>query len=340
MNTTITNMFIVTFHPIFNENANILSARIGVPVLQEMSPKKNDVYIIFGAHEQADKLIYIQQALNIKYIIIQTEQFESKVFDNKYYIELIQKNPILDWSKKNVELLKSKIDVKVYGLYYYDNYVLNNLDIKFEDREIDFFFCGAYSKEREKVLNEFMSENPNYKYEFDMSYNYVNPVELTNKLKNVKYVINLPYYKNNVLETHRINKALSLGCEVISLFSSDEMMNRKYIPYVHFVNELNDFSLLFEIEKKSNYLKFMEDFGKKSIENSIRSIFFAYNTIMKEYNHVDKPNQEKQDKQENNVVNNLVNNEINNEIKPIKQPVHTDFAKFLEQKKLNEKLNP
>lgn len=331
MNTTIKNMFIVTFHPIFNENANILSARIGVPVLQEMSPKKNDVYIIFGAHEQADKLIYIQQMLNIKYIIIQSEQIESKVFDNKYYMELIQTNPLIDWSKKNVEQLKSKIDVKVYGLYYYDNFLLNNLDVKFEDREIDFFFCGAHSKEREQILNEFMKENPNYKYEIDMSYTYVNPAELTNKLKNVKYVINLPYYKKNVLETHRINKALSLGCEVISLYSSDEIMNRKYMPYVHFVNELSEFSLLFEIEKKSNYLKLMEDFGKKSIENSVHAILFAYNTIMNEYNLVDKPIQENKEKE------NIANNDI---ITPIKQPVHTDFAKFLEQKKLNEKLNP
>jgi hypothetical protein len=325
----IDNLFIVTFHPIFNENANILSTRIGVPIIQEMVPKKNYVYIVFGAHEQADKLLYIQEALNNKYIIIQTEQIESKVFDNKYYMELIQTNPVLEWSKKNVEKLKSNIDLKVYGLYFYDNFIINNNEIKFEDREIDFFFCGSYSKEREQILNEFMNENPKYKYEIDMSYNYTNPIELTNKLKKVKYVINLPYYKNNVLETHRINKALSIGCEVISLYSSDESMNKKYMPYVHFVSELNDFSLLFETPKKSNYLKLMEDFGKKSIENTIHAIFFAYNTIIKEQFNNEQIIQE----------NNKINNKINESIKPITEPVNTEFAKFLQQKKLNEKLD-
>lgn len=318
-------MYIVTFHPIFNENANILSQRLGVPIIQEMTPKKNDIVIVFGAHEQADKLVFIQQALNVKYIIIQSEQFESKVFDNKYYMELIQNNPLLDWSKTNVERLKSKINVKVFGLYYYDFYLMDSNEItKFEDREIDFFFCGAPSKEREKLLTDFMKENSSYKCEFDFSYNYANSLELTKKLKNVKYVINLPYYKNNVLETHRVNKALSLGCEVISLYSSDESMNRKYDPYVHFVKELSDFCPLFEIQKRSNYLKLMDDFGKKSIENCIKSILFAHSTLV--------------NKEENNTIETspVITEDSS---KPIKEPVYTDFAKFLEQKKLNEKLN-
>jgi hypothetical protein len=323
-------MYIVTFHPIFNENANILSQRLGIPVIQEMIPKKDDIVIVFGAHEQADKLLFIQQALNVKYIIIQTEQFESKVFDNKYYMELIQSNPILDWSKTNVERLKSKINIKVYGLYYYDFFLMET-ENKFEDREIDFFFTGAYSKEREMIINQFIENNKNCKFEIDFSYNYKNPVELTDKLKNVKYVINIPYYRGNVLETHRINKALSLGCEVISTYSSDQSMNRKYDPYVHFVNNLNDFSLLFELERKSNYIALMEDFGKRDIENTIKSILFAEKTIIEYRNKVQII--EENEKNEKNKKYPMVIN------KPLQQPLHTDFAKFLEQKKLNEKLN-
>lgn len=323
-------MYIVTFHPIFNENANILSQRLGIPVIQEMTPKNDDIVIIFGAHEQADKLLFIQQSLNIKYIIIQSEQFESKVFDNKYYMELIQTNPIIDWSKTNVEKLKSKLNVKVYGLYYYDFFLIED-EKKFEDREIDFFFTGAYSKQREMIINEFIENNKNYKYEIDFSYNYKNPIDLTNKLKNVKYVINIPFYKGNVLETHRINKALSLGCEVISTYSTDESMNRKYEPYVHFVKELNDFSLLFELDRKSNYVKLMEDFGKRDIEGTIKSLLFAEKTIV-EYRNKLQMN-EQNEKNESSKKYPMIMN------KPIQQPPHTDFAKFLEQKKLNEKLN-
>ncbi len=323
-------MYIVTFHPIFNENANILSQRLGIPVIQEMTPKNDDIVIIFGAHEQADKLLFIQQSLNIKYIIIQSEQFESKVFDNKYYMELIQTNPIIDWSKTNVEKLKSKLNVKVYGLYYYDFFLIED-EKKFEDREIDFFFTGAYSKQREMIINEFIENNKNYKYEIDFSYNYKNPIDLTNKLKNVKYVINIPFYKGNVLETHRINKALSLGCEVISTYSTDESMNRKYEPYVHFVKELNDFSLLFELDRKSNYVKLMEDFGKRDIEGTIKALLFAEKTIV-EYRNKLQMN-EQNEKNESSKKYPMIMN------KPIQQPPHTDFAKFLEQKKLNEKLN-
>ncbi len=323
-------MYIVTFHPIFNENANILSQRLGIPVIQEMTPKNDDIVIIFGAHEQADKLLFIQQSLNIKYIIIQSEQFESKVFDNKYYMELIQTNPIIDWSKTNVEKLKSKLNVKVYGLYYYDFFLIED-EKKFEDREIDFFFTGAYSKQREMIINEFIENNKNYKYEIDFSYNYKNPIDLTNKLKNVKYVINIPFYKGNVLETHRINKALSLGCEVISTYSTDESMNRKYEPYVHFVKELNDFSLLFELDRKSNYVKLMEDFGKRDIEGTIKALLFAEKTII-EYRNKLQMN-EQNEKNESSKKYPMIMN------KPIQQPPHTDFAKFLEQKKLNEKLN-
>lgn len=324
-------MYIVTFHPIFNENANILSQRLGIPVIQEMTPNKDDIVIVFGAHEQADKLLFIQQALNIKYIIIQSEQFVSKVFDNKYYMELIQNNPVLDWSISNVERLKSKLNLKVYGLYYYDFFMINTGN-QFEDRPIDFFFTGSYSKEREKVLNDFMIKNPTCKFEIDFSYNYKNPIDLSNKLKDVKYVINIPFYKDNVLETHRINKALSLGCEVVSLYSHDQTLNKKYEPYVHFVKELTDFSLLFEIERKSNYVKLMEDFGKRDIENCLRSILFAEKKII-EFRESQNQSQNQNQTQINKQTTTMIQNH------PIQQPPHTDFVKFLEQKKLNEKLN-
>jgi hypothetical protein len=328
-------MYIVTFHPIFNENANILSQRLGIPIIQEMTPKKDDIVIVFGAHEQADKLVFIQQVLNVKYIIIQSEQFESKVFDNKYYMELIQNNPVLDWSISNVERFKSKLNMKFFGLYFYDFFFIES-DKKFEDREIDFFFTGAYSKEREKVLNEFMAKNSNYKFEIDFSYNYKNPIDLTNKLKNVKYVINIPFYKGNVLETHRINKALSLGCEVVSLYSSDQNMNKKYDSYVHFVNDLNEFSLLFELEKKSNYVKLMEEFGKRDIENCLKSILFAEKTIIEFRETKDSSNQNMTKPIQSTTQFQQI---IQDTKKSIQQPPHTDFAKFLEQKKLNEKLN-
>ena len=220
-------MYIISFHIIFNENANILAKRLNIPYVIDFNPKENDLIIIFGAHEQAINLYALQKELKFKCIIVQSEQYESKTFDNKYYIQLLKNNYILDWSRYNVERFKKQMDIKAISFYFYDFFILEN-----KDRPIDFFFCGAHSPEREKKLNQFKNQNPGFTYEFDFSGNHMTFNELNNKLSQVKYVINLPYYKNNSLETHRINKALASGCEVISLFSSDLYLNEKYKDFV------------------------------------------------------------------------------------------------------------
>jgi hypothetical protein len=316
-------MYVVSFHPIFNENAMVLAKRLGVPFVMDLTPKTDDIIVIFGAHEQADKLYMIQQNYRISYIIIQTEQIESKVFDNKYFMELIHNNPLIDWSKSNVERIKSKINTKVYSLYFYDFFGVDMLP-PFESRPIDYFFSGAKNPEREQMINQFKAANPNARFEIDYSYSFTNPIDLTKKLLNVKYVLNLPFYKNNALETHRINRALSLGCEVISVVSSDSDMNKKYEPYVHFVSRLSEFTTLLEIEPRSNYQKLMEDFGLREIENNIRAIQYAEKKILESRNVT----------MENKVLSDIkIDKPL---VSPLRQPVSTDFSKFLAQKKLNE----
>jgi hypothetical protein len=266
-------MYVVSFHSIFNENAVLLSRRLGIPFITDLNPQDGDVIIIFGAQEQSDKLFYLQKMKKIHFIIIQTEQFSSSVFDNKYYMELIENNSLLDWSRYNVERLKSKINLKVYSFYFFD--FMESENTEWETRPIDFFFCGAANEERKKILEEFKKENPTAKIEIDLSYSYTNPSLLVEKLKTVKYVINIPYYGDNSLETHRINRALSVGCEVISLYSKDKYLNKNYAPYVHFVKELGDFTFLLEHDRKGNYRALMEDFGFKAIETNLNGIHHA-----------------------------------------------------------------
>lgn len=266
-------MYIVSFHAIFNENAILLSQRLGVPFVTDLNPQDGDVIIVFAAQDQADKLFYLQEIKKIHYILIQTEQFPSKVFDNKYYMELVQNNSMLNWSRYNVEQLKSKIQAKVFSFYFFDFMIPDIPD--WESRPIDFFFCGAESDERKKILEDFQKENPLAKIEIDLSYSYTNPNSLIEKLKQVKYVINLPFYENNSLETHRINRALSVGCEVVSLYSKDKYLNKQYAPYIHFVKELGDFTFLLEQERKCDYPALMDDFGFKAIESNLRGIKHA-----------------------------------------------------------------
>jgi hypothetical protein len=254
---------------IFNENANILAKRLNIPYVTDFVPKENDLIIVFGAHEQAINLYGLQEQVKFKCILIQSEQYESKIFDNKYYIELLKNNYILDWSKYNVERFKSQMEMKVYSFYYYDFFVLEN---KFENRQIDFFFCGAHSPEREFKLNQFKINNPGFICDFDFSGNHMSFNDLNKKLMNVKYVINIPYYKNNSLESHRINKALSAGCQVLSLLSCDTYLNDKYKDYVHFVSDLNDFCPLLENIPKKDYKEFMKNYGELQILNNINAI--------------------------------------------------------------------
>jgi hypothetical protein len=246
---------------------------MGIPFITDLSPQDGDVIVVFGAQEKADTLYYIQQMKKIHFILIQTEQFHSKVFDNKYYIDLVQHHSVIDFGRLNVEQLKSKIQLKVFSFYFFDFMALETS--AWEDRPIDFFFCGAASEERKKMLAEFQLEHPTAKFEIDLSYSYVNPNMMMEKLKQVKYVINIPFYPNNSLETHRINRALSAGCEVISLYSKDKHANKMYDPYVHFVKDLSEFTCLIEHERKGNYAALMEDFGTKMIESNIRGIRHA-----------------------------------------------------------------
>lgn len=272
-------MYVVSFHSIFNENAILLAKRMKIPFITEFNPQDGDIIIVFGIHEQADKMYFIQSVKKIHYIILQTEQFPSKVFDNKYYMELIQQNPLLDWSRYNVERLKTKLELKIYSLYFYDFITPETPD--WDSRPIDFFFCGAANEERKLMLETFQKENPTARIEIDLSYSFVNPLLLLDKLKQVKYVLNIPYYQDNALETHRINRALSAGCEVVSLYSKDTYLNKQYNPYVHFVKDLSDFTFLLEIERKGDYAALLQDFGLKSIESNIRGILFAAKTLTK-----------------------------------------------------------
>ena len=260
-------MYIVSFHLIFNENANILAKRMNIPYVVDFIPKKDDLIIIFGAHEQANALYALQEQIKFKCIIIQSEQYESKIFDNKFYIELLKNNYLLDWSRYNIERFKKQMDIKIYSFYFYDFFMFEH-----KNRPIDFFFCGAHSPEREFRLNQFKLQNPGFTYEFDFSNNHLSFNDLNNKLAKVKYVINLPYYKNNSLETHRINKALASGCQVISIYSSDLYLNEKYKDYIHFVNDLSDFCPLLEIFPKKDYNDFMKTYAESQILHNVNAL--------------------------------------------------------------------
>jgi hypothetical protein len=268
-------MYIVCFDHIFSENAILLSKRLNVEIVQQMNPQNNDIIIVFGACKVADVLVQIQGQLNVEYIIVQSSQFYSKDFDNKYYLDLLYNNSIIDWSKENIIRLKKNIpQLQVFSLYYYDFFVQNDLP-DFDSRTIDFYFSGEYSKEREIILTDFKLKNSSYNIEIDLSNSITNNMEYNEKLKNVKYVINLPLFKEEVLNTQLINKALYMGCNVVSLPSIDLELNDLYKNYIYIVPRLCDFTLLIEQEPRNNIIKLIENYGIYQIENNIKGLFYA-----------------------------------------------------------------
>ena len=62
-------MYIISFHIIFNENANILAKRLNIPYVIDFSPKENDLIIVFGGHDQATNLNALQEQIKFKCII-------------------------------------------------------------------------------------------------------------------------------------------------------------------------------------------------------------------------------------------------------------------------------
>ena len=228
---------ILCFHPIFGENATILGQRSGFEVVRdEYKPEKDDFLIIFGTHTRPHVFLQMIQEYNTKIVVIQTEQLESEIFENKYYIKLLQ-HPyvfVYDWSEYNAHKLKRTYDVKVRSIYSFDFYGKEPYQ-NLEDRPIDIFFCGSRSPKREKVINQLKETYPHYKFFVDFDYNLTEQDKLCSILKRSKIVLNIPFY-DGALETHRCIQAKACGCEVLSYYSSCDDLNTAYDLFIHFSN--------------------------------------------------------------------------------------------------------
>lgn len=266
--------YIVYVSPIYENNAKCLSKHLNIPYyeLEKFTPNNNDIVFIFGANKECIKLDIVKRSITIHYIIVQTEQISSDIFDNKYYLSLLENSFVFDWSLYNISFYKKYRNINCYSCYFFEPFVPEIIP-KMEERTLDFFFTGTKTKYREIELNLFKSQNKDFKCEFDLEGKYMNQTNLIEKLKKTKYVLNMSQNKDlNTLETHRIHQALACGCKVISTLSSDEVMNHMYKPYIYFVKHLYQFSLLLEQEDKKEYSVLLEDFGTFQIKQNIDTL--------------------------------------------------------------------
>jgi hypothetical protein len=231
---------IVNLHTIFAENAHCLSIRLGIDVVKDFNPISGHTYIIFAAHEQAPTLYSCQLALGkegkpFKFIIINGEPPQSPHLRNKYYIELMRGNVVWDYHEKSATYLKS-LGIRVYSQYVFE--FLHNEGDPMASRPIDILFVGSRNERREALYKKMVERYPNKNIVFDMDWKHGDHNTLRKLLQSAKIVLNIPFYESGILETHRINSALSAGCQVVSLYSGHKETDAFYEPYIYFTHDL------------------------------------------------------------------------------------------------------
>ena len=246
---------IICGHSIFNENALCMSNKFNWKLETDFAPKPNDLYIVFGAHELSHQLLQMQYRYNscFGYVILNSEQEDSQFFKNKYYLKLMKQNVVCDYNALTPEVLKKNHDIKVFSYFFFE-FMRFNVE---SEREYDVVFVGTVSDKRLALYQKLKETYPHLNILFDFDWSYKSAEKLTDLLHKAKTVLNIPYYTNNALETHRINKALACGCNVISLKSSEEDANKFYEDFVTFTDDI-----VAEVGKELSPKKGYEDLVK------------------------------------------------------------------------------
>ena len=259
-------MYIVSFHPRFNEPALILSKRLNIPFILHLNPKEGDIILVFGASEKADQLLYIQETLKLKYLLIQSEPYHSDLFDNKYYSRLLHQNPLLDYSRYNTQYIKERISAKVYSFYFYE--FMPYTDIA--NRPYEVLLLGNV-----KRGEEYKRLNPHCKYAPETT----DPQTLLKTLKETQYVLLMPTTDKDPFDTYLVNRALTVGCQMVCQRGADSQTEKKYAPYIHLEHNILDFSWLLEKEPTQPFTKLMDDFGFFEVETNLKQILFAARSL-------------------------------------------------------------
>ena len=245
-------MKVYSFSLIFIENAIELAKRYNFTYTETIDFDDNETYIFFGTHEQdyAYKLLLYKYKNKKDYIVINSEQPTSVLFNNKYYQQLLRVSRVVDYNSLSADVINKTVNSNAKHCYFFD-FPINTPN---KNKDYDIVFIGSHSNTRENVYKCLRRKYPDKNILFDFGYNYQKIDKLTNLLINTKIVLNIPYYSDGILEVHRINKALSCGCTVVSTRGKDEYVNKLYEDYIHFTDDLLNFEYD-NLESKYEYYK-------------------------------------------------------------------------------------
>lgn len=255
---------ILSCHPIFNECALVLSKKGDYPIEQDFNPQVGDLYIVFGGHEVAHELLQSQEqrGYTYGYVILNSEQIHGQFLKNKYYLQLMKKNIVMDYSELSATFLKDTHQIKVLSFFFFEFMRFEN---PHEERKYDVCFVGSPTEYRKGILEELQKSHPDLTFYIDLEWKHKDVVSMTDILQQCKVVLNIPYHgKDRALESHRINKALSCGCDVLSMLSDDEDANAFYKDFVYMSNDLN-----VELDKYFSHTKMS---SKKPYEELVKEL--------------------------------------------------------------------
>ena len=207
-------------YTVFVANALMIhfkSMGFSVVIVDEMDPNFNDdIYLVICP--QVFKLLPPRE----KRLVFQMEQSVSSRWFNFEYINILHNSiAVFDYSKANIDYLKSKgissdilFHIPISPVENYDSIVGfwgDNGDKKFEV----LFYGDVKNRRRKKFLN-ILTKYFNVKIATNLFGN-----DLYAAISMADVVVNIHYYENALLESTRLCECLSLGASVVSEESSD-----------------------------------------------------------------------------------------------------------------------
>ena len=147
----------------------------------------------------------------------------------------MKRNIVFDYNTLTTDNLKETHNIKVLSYFFFE---FMKFQSESDERPYDVAFIGSKNERREDFINLIKKQYPHLNVYVDFEWKHSNAESLTKILQLCKVVLNIPYYTHNPLETHRINKALACGCDVISLNSAEDDANSFYKDYCVMTDDL------------------------------------------------------------------------------------------------------
>jgi len=209
---------------------------------------KNTLFIILGIHRSTPKL-------PSNYIAVQMEQPGSKWFSQDYFDKLSCARAVWDFSPRNVHYLRNEGLTNVYLVptrVPMRSYVLETIDKK---QDIDVLFYGANHPRRKAIEDSLKKSKLNVVFRYYSLFD----SDRDALISRAKVVLNIHFWTESSLETHRIEYLCSKGKCVISEYSKDPDLDNIYKESIVFcgynamVKQVHRYCRNFKIRKEMEY---------------------------------------------------------------------------------------